>query len=156
MAKKIKREETKTEVKRVTTEGETPERGVKTQQVKALEFMRLLDLEWVLDSGLDEGDIAILNAQVTTDKNGHEWVNWFMPYKKVDGAEVPGIGWGISAPIQGRFLILRLVEGREVKATLKVWSSGKGIITGSEPVVKALTSRPDLPPWTDEDTASLL
>lgn len=127
-----------------------------TVAVKALEFLKRLNLDWVISRPLEEGDIAILQAQVSTAENGSEWASWWMTYNKADGTPVPGISWGVSAPMTGGFIILRLVESGQVKAILKVWKSGKGTLTGAEPVVKALLNRPDLPAWTDQDTASLL
>ncbi len=124
--------------------------------VNALNFLKTLNLEWVLNRPLDEGDIDTLKAAVNASDNGAEWASWWLPYTRVDGTPVPGLGWGVSAPMGGGFIILRLVEGGEVKATLKVYSNGKGVLTGSKPIVQALSNRPDLKEWTDEDTAKLL
>lgn len=137
------------------TEVKAQETKAPKHYVKAVQFLKGLRLDWVLE-GLKEGDLDILKAQVSADNSGAEWASWWVPYRKVDGAEVPGISWGVSAPLAGGLLILRLVESGQVKATLKVYRSGKGVLTGSELVVKALMSRPDLPPWTDQDTASML
>lgn len=140
-------------------EAKAAQKAPKYHQVKARDFLKSLHLEWLLDRGLEPGDLDALRAQVKADKadeDGTEWASWWMPYKRSDGTETPGISWRISAPLTGGILILRLYDSGEVKATIKVYRSGKGLITGSEPVVRALLARPDLPPWTDEDTASLL
>lgn len=125
-------------------------------EVNALGLLKHLNLAWVLDRPLDEGDVDILKARVTTSEDGEEWAGWISPYTRVDGSIVRGIVWGVSAPMAGGFIILRLIENRVTKATLRVWPTGKGLLTGSTPVVKALLARPEIRPWTDEDTASLL
>jgi len=124
--------------------------------VNALEFLRTMHIDWVLERSLEPGDIDVLKAKVNAGENGTEWASWWMPYVRVDGNTANGIAWGISAPIGGKFIILRLVEHSQVKATLRVYASGKGILTGVEPVVKALLGRGDIKQWTDEDTAALL
>jgi hypothetical protein len=123
--------------------------------VNTLEFLRAMHLDWVLERPLEEGDIDHLKAKVVAHDNG-EWVSWWIPYTRIDGAPVKGLSWGASAPAGGRYLVLRLVESGEVKATLRIYSTGKGILTGSEPVVKALLGRKDLRPWSDDDLAALL
>lgn len=155
MAKKTKRVETKAEVKQVKAQEAKTAQKTPKHQVKARDFLKTLNIEWVLDRGLDEGDITILNAKVQADKNGEEWASWLIQYRKPDGTPVKGIAWGISAPVKGGLIVMRLIDGK-TRATLKVWPSGKGLITGVEPVVKALLARPDIRPWTDEDTAALL
>ena len=124
--------------------------------VRAIPLLRHLNLDWVLERPLDESDLAILDAQVSVDNNGTEWASWWLPYKRADGTEVRGIAWGISAPLTGGILILRLYDSGVSKATIKAFGNGKGVLTGAEPVVRALLSRPDIRPWTDEDTAALL
>lgn len=124
-------------------------------QVMALEFLKRHGLDWVLERSLEEGDLHVLKAQVAATEDG-EWASWWIPYQRADGIPVKGISWGISAPTTGGFVILRLVENRVVKATLKVWPGGRGLLMGAEPVVKALMGRPDLRPWSDEDLAGLL
>lgn len=159
MGKKVRKTETEakkvtTEVTEVTTEVKVHERA--KHQVKALEFLRKLNLEWVLHRPLEPGDLDMLQAQVKASEDGSEWANWWLPYKRVDGTPAPGINWGVSAPVKGGFLTLRLFDSGEAKAVLRCYPSGKGILTGVEPVVQALLARGDLPPWTDEDLASLL
>ena len=126
------------------------------KEVNALQFLRSLNLEWLLSRSLEEEDIDILQANVSAARDGSEWASWWLPYTRADGAPVPGISWGVSAPVNGGVLIMRLIEGGEVKATLKIYRTGKGVITGSEPVIMALLARPDLPPWDDKDLAALL
>lgn len=156
MAKKNKRVETKAEVKQVKAQEAKTAQKTPKHQVKARDFLKTLNIEWVLDRPIEPGDLDMLQAQVKASEDGSEWANWWLSYKRVDGTPAPGINWGASAPVKGGFLTLRLFESGEVKATLKVWPSGKGILTGAEPVVKALLARGDLPPWTDEDLAALL
>ena len=168
MGKKVKRTKTteaqqvmQAQVEAPKTEAKVEGKATATAVVKALEFLRKLHLDWVLERNLEPGDLDALRAQVKAvgDEDGKEyteWASWWMPYTRVDGAPVKGISWGISAPVAGGFIILRLVDNREAKAVLKVYGNGKGILTGSEPVVKALLARPDLPTWTDQDTAALL
>ena len=165
MAKKVK--QVKPEVKQVKQE-ETEhqvKQAQKAERVMALEFLRRHGLDWVLERSLEEGDLDMLKASVQasvqasedgTEEDYTEWASWWMPYTRVDGTPVKGVSWGISAPTTGGFVILRLVENRVVKATLKVWPGGRGLLMGAEPVVKALMGRPDIRPWTDEDLAGLL
>jgi hypothetical protein len=123
-------------------------------KVNAMGLLRALNIEWALD-GISPGDLDIVQAKVSAGNND-EWASWWTPYRRVDGNPVPGISWGVSAPERGGIIILRLVEGGEVKATLKVYRTGKGILAGSPPVIRALLARPDLPIWREEDTAALL
>ena len=168
MAKKVKQVKTNAEGKQA--KAQEAEHQVKAQeprhhQVMALEFLKRHGLDWVLERPLEEGDLDMLKASVQasvrasedgTEEDYTEWANWWLPYKRVDGTPVKGVSWSISAPTTGGFVILRLVENRVVKATLKVWSGGRGLLMGAEPVVKALMGRPDIRPWTDEDLAGLL
>lgn len=124
--------------------------------VRALEFLKHLNLDWLLERPLEESDLTILDAQVSADNSGTEWASWWQQYKRADGTPVKGISWGVSAPIAGGFIILRLFDSGEAKAVLRIYGNGKGILTGVEPVVRALMSRPDIQPWTDQDTAALL
>lgn len=146
----------KVEVKKVETEVKAENTAKARVEVKALQFLKNLNLDWVLERPLEDGDISTLNAKVNAGENGVEWASWITPYRKIDGKDVPGIAWGISAPITGKFIILRLLESGTAKAKLRVWPSGKGILEGSPEIVKALIGRGDLPAWTDQDTASLL
>lgn len=165
MGKKVKQAKAETEVKSAVEAPKTEakvEGKVTTASVKATEFIRKLHLDWILERNLEPGDLSQLRAQVKAAKAADdedattEWASWWTPYKRSDGTEAPGISWRISAPLTGGILILRLYDSGELKATIKVYRSGKGIISGSEPVVRALLARPDLPLWTDTDTASLL
>lgn len=159
MGKKVKKVNDKTQAQ--AHEAEAPKTEAKAEAkpkhaVWALEFLRRQNLEWVLERPLEPGDLTILNAQVRASEGGEEWASWFIPYHKADGSPVKGIVWVASAPLSGGYLVLRLLDSGKAKATLRVWPSGKCLITGSEPVVKALLARPDIRPWTDEDTAALL
>jgi hypothetical protein len=137
------------------TQAKAQEKLIQEVEVYALDFLKKLALDWVLD-GVSEEDIDRLGMRVMPDNNGKEWAGFTMPYYRVDGNPVAGIFWGISAPLTGGVIILRLVEGRNVVATLKVLRNGKGILSGNDAVVKALLNRPDIRMWTPEDTAALL
>jgi hypothetical protein len=123
-------------------------------EVNAMDFLRGLGLDWIVN-GLEEADIDRLGAKVTMADSG-EWANFTHPYYRVDGKYVPGLFWGISVPIRGGVVILRLVEGNRVRASLKVWPTNKGILEGEEAIIKALLGRKDIKLWTTKDTASLL
>jgi hypothetical protein len=127
------------------------EKGV---EVQAMDFLKNLGLDWIFN-GLEEEDIDRLAAKVTATDSG-EWASFTHPYYRVDGNPVPGLFWGISAPLNGNVVIFRLVEGWKVMAVLKIWPSGKGILTGNETIIRALLGRKDLRPWSDDDTAALL
>jgi hypothetical protein len=144
--------------KKVTKQAQAQEvkQSGKAIKVKALDLLKGLNLAWVLDRGLEDGDISLLDAKVYATDNGTEWASWITPYHRVDGNPVPGYSWGVSAPLGGRILILRLLGGGRVLATLKVWPNGSGLLTGEEPITKALLARPDLREWSLEDDASLL
>lgn len=154
MAKKVEVKATEVQTaKEVQTEVKAEKARV---QVKAIQFLKNLSLDWILERPIEDGDVDMLNAEVKSSEDGTEWASWFTQYVKVDGTPVPGISWGISAPTKGGFLILRLLDGGAVKATLRVWPSGKGVLQGTPEIVRALSARPDLPEWSDQDTASLL
>jgi hypothetical protein len=128
----------------------------KAIKVKALDLLKGLNLAWVLDRGLEEGDVDILGAKVYATESGQEWASWVQPYHRADGSPVQGYAWGVSTPLKGGILILRLLGSGRILATLKAWPNGSGVLTGEDPVVKALMARPDIAPWTSEDDASLL
>ena len=173
MGKKVKHAKT-TEAQQVkqvqAQEAEAPKTEAKvegkvtaTAVVKALEFLRKLHLDWVLERAIEPGDLDILRAKVKAhaktedDENEtEEWATWWMAYTRADGSPVKGLAWSVSAPMTGRYIILRLIEDRVVKATIRVWPTGKGTIQGIPEIVQALASRPDLPKWSDDDTAALL
>jgi hypothetical protein len=145
MAKRVMAQEKAQEVK---------EKAQKPIEVNAMAMLKALSIDWLFN-GVEENDLNMLNARVTANDKT-EWVSFWVQYKRVDGTGVPGIAWGVSTPKTGGFIVMRLVEGGKVLATLKVWPSGKGLLTGDPDIVNALASRPDLPAWTAKDTASLL
>jgi hypothetical protein len=185
MAKKVKQVKTNAEVKQVKaqeaehqvkvqaqvheaeapkTEAKVTDKATARATVKALQFLRKLHLDWVLERPLEEGDLDMLKASVQASvrasKDGTEevteWASWWMPYTRADGSPVKGLAWSVAAPMTGGYIVLRLIEDRAVKATMRVWPSGKGTIRGVPAIVQALASRPDLPEWTDKDLAALL
>lgn len=163
MGKKVKKVNDKTqaqahEAEAPKTEAKAEAKATATAVVKALEFLRKLHLDWVLERNLEPGDLDALRAQVKTadDENETEWATWWVAYTRADGSPVKGLAWSVSAPMTGGYIILRLIEDRVVKATMRVWPSGKGTIRGVPAIVQALASRPDLPEWTEQDTAALL
>ena len=163
MGKKVKKVNDKTqaqahEAEAPKTEAKVEGKATATAVVKALEFLRKLHLDWVLEREIEPGDLDALRAQVKTadDENETEWATWWVAYTRADGSPVKGLAWSVSAPMTGGYIILRLIEDRIVKATMRVWPSGKGTIRGIPAIVQALASRPDLPEWTEQDTAALL
>jgi hypothetical protein len=148
-AKEIQAKEAKAEAHEAKAEDKAK------AEVYALDLLKAIHADWAMN-GLDPEDIDYLGAKVEASEDGTEWASFTAHYHRADGHPVPGYFWGVSAPVNGGIVILRLVANRKVAATLKVWPSGYGILTGPEPVVKALLARPDLRPWTDEDLAALL
>jgi hypothetical protein len=127
-------------------------------EVNAMPFIKSLHLEWLWEGTQAEGAniAAIVSGKLYTDVQGREWISWTLTYKRADGTGVPGLIWGVSAPVEGGVIIMRLIEGGQVRATIKAWPTGKALITGEPDIVQALKSRPDLPAWTAKDTAALL
>ena len=161
MGKKVKKVNDKTqaqahEAEAPKTEAKVADKATATATVKALQFLRKLHLDWVLERKLEQGDLDTLRAKVNTGEDGTEWASWWLAYTRADGSPVKGLAWSVAAPMAGGYIVLRLIEDRIVKATVRVWPSGKGTIRGVPAIVQALASRPDLPEWTEQDTAALL
>lgn len=166
MGKKVRRTEAEQvqaqEAEAPKTEAKVEGKVTATAVVKALEFLRKLHLDWVLERAIEPGDLDALRAQVKAqvktadDENVTEWATWWVAYTRADGSPVKGLAWSVSAPMTGGYIILRLIEDRVVKATLRVWPTGKCTIQGIPEIVQALASRPDLPKWSEQDTANLL
>ncbi|WP_122653458.1 hypothetical protein [Escherichia coli] len=163
MGKKVKRTKTteaqqvkQVQVEAPKTEAKVEGKATATASVKALEFLRKLHLDWVLERKIEPGDLEALRAKVNTGEDGPEWASWWIAYTRADGNPVKGLAWSVAAPMAGGYIVLRLIEDRVVKATMRVWPSGKGTIRGVPAIVQALASRPDLPEWTEQDTAALL
>ena len=134
---------------------EAHEAKAKGIEVNAMPMLKMLGLDWAF-GGVEENDLDMLKAKVTMDESGTEWVSFITQYRRMDGTPVHGLAWGISLPMVGGFMTLRLLEGGRVLVTIKAWPTGKAILTGEDEIVKALANRPDLPKWTIQDTASLL
>ncbi len=127
----------------------------KAQKANVLVFLKNSGLDWLF-GGFGPSDADLVNGDIYAGKDGVEWLSFIIPYTRVDGASVPGLVWGISAPATGGVIIMRLLESGQVMAKIKAFPNGKALIEGHEEIVKVLLGRKDIRPWTAEDVAALL